>query len=154
MSLRRVLSAAVLAVSVVAISGCATDNPVSSLSGLDATAPGAPTSLVAEDRAGALVLAWNASADADVAGYNVYRYSPDPARENAYVKINGALVTGTEFVVTDAGSDASWYRIKAVDTSANTSAASGAIQGAATGAPGTIDNLPAEPGIEKAPRGH
>ena len=153
MSLRRVLSAAVLAVSLVAVSGCATDNPVSSLSSLDASAPGAPTNFVAEDRDGALVLAWNASADADVAGYNVYRYSPDPARENAYVKINGALVTGTEFVVTDAGSDASWYRIKAVDTSANTSAASGAIQGAATGAPGSLEDLPADPGVEMAPHG-
>jgi len=154
MSLRRVLSVAVLAVSVVAISGCATDNPVSSLSGLDATAPGAPTSIMALDRDGALVLAWNASADADVAGYNVYRYSPDPARENSYVKVNGTLVTGTEYVVTDASSDAAWYRIKAVDTSANASAASGAVQGSATGAPGTVDNLPGDPGIEKAPRGN
>jgi hypothetical protein len=154
MTLRRVLSIAVLAVSVVAVSGCATDNPVSSLSGLDATAPGAPSSILAVDRDGALVLTWNASADADVAGYNVYRYSPDPARENAYVKINGALITGTEYAVTDASSDPSWYRIKAVDTSANTSAASGAVQGAALGAPGTVDNLPGEPGIEKAPHGN
>lgn len=154
MSLRRVLSAAILAVSVVAITGCATDNPVSSLSGLDATAPGAPTSILAEDRNGALVLTWNASSDADVAGYNVYRYSPDPARENAYVKINGAIVTGTEYMVTDATADPSWYRIKAVDTSANASAASGAIQGAALGAPGTVDNLPAEPGIERKSRGN
>jgi hypothetical protein len=153
MTLRRVLSVAVLAVSVVAITGCATDNPVSSLSGLDATAPGAPTSIMALDRDGALVLTWNASPDADVAGYNVYRYSPDPARENSYVKINGALVTGTEYLVTDAG-DPSWYRIKAVDTSANASAASGAIQAVALGAPGTVDNLPGEPGIERATRGN
>jgi hypothetical protein len=148
MSLRRVLFAAVLAVSVVAVSGCATDNPVSSLSGLDATAPGAPTMLKAEDHDGSLVLSWSASADADVAGYNVYRYAPDPARENSYVKINGALVTGTRFAVTDAGSDPSWYRIKAVDTSANASAASAAIEGYTLGAMGTNDPQPREPGIQ------
>ena len=73
MSLRRVFAVAVLAVSACAVSSCATDNPVSSLGGLDATAPGAPTSLVADSKDGGLLLSWNPSADADVAGYNVYR---------------------------------------------------------------------------------
>ncbi|MEP7028994.1 MAG: fibronectin type III domain-containing protein [Candidatus Eisenbacteria bacterium] len=152
MSLRRLLSVAVLAVSTFAVAGCATDNPVAALSNLDATAPGAPTSLQADARQGALVLSWDASADADVAGYNVYRYSPDPARENSYVKVNSALVSGTEYTVTDATGEASWYRVKAVDTSANSSAASSAVE--ASAAPASIGNTmdPGDPGIERASR--
>lgn len=149
MQARRILRVATLSLSLAAFSGCATDNPVSSLSGTDASAPGAPISLVAELRGNDLVLTWDASVDADVAGYDVYRYSPDPARENSYVKINGALVTDTEFMVIDAPSIASWYRIKAVDSSANASAASGALSATA---PATTTNSgvePAEPGIEK-----
>ncbi len=153
MSLRRMLSVAVLAISAFAVAGCTTDNPVAALSGLDATAPGAPTSLQAEARDGALVLSWDASADADVAGYNVYRYQPDPARENSYVKVNSAIITGTEYLVADAGAEASWYRVKAVDTSANSSAASGALQATAPAASlgNTMDT--GDPGIEQAPRG-
>ena len=123
---RRLVCTVVLALAVTAFAGCATDNPLSP-DGIDASAPGAPTNLVAEDRSGNLVLAWDASSDADVVGYDVYRYAPDPARENSYLKVNSGLVVGTEYIVADAASAASWYRVKAVDTGANASAASGAI---------------------------
>jgi hypothetical protein len=149
---RRTVPFAVLALAVATLAGCATDNPLTA-AGIDSTAPGAPTNLAASDRSGSLVLSWDASADADVVGYDVYRYSPDPARENSYVKINGAIVTGNEYVVSDASDAASWYRVKAVDASSNASPASGALAAAAPGVGSVTEgsDLP-EPGIERTTR--
>jgi hypothetical protein len=152
MHVRRVFLSAVSAFSLVAITGCATDNPVSSVGGIDATAPGAPTSLAAEQRGSNLVLSWDASVDPDVAGYDVYRFAPDPARENSYVKVNSALVTDTEYTVPEAPSSTSWYRVKAVDASANASAASGALAAAAPGGSSNVGNDPSEPGVAQQSR--
>jgi len=148
---RRAVSFAVLALAVTAFAGCATDNPLSPAS-IDASAPGAPTNLIAEDHAGSLALAWDASSDADVVGYDVYRYAPDPARENSYVKVNSGLIVGTEYVVADAGSAPSWYRVKAVDAGSNTSAASGAIAAAKPGSGSSEDNGVREPSISRSIR--
>jgi hypothetical protein len=152
MLLRRLGSVAVLALSVAALSGCATDNPVNSLGGLDATAPGAPTSLAASSRGTDLVLTWDASADADVVGYDVYRYAPDPARESAYIKVNSAIVTDTEYVMTDAPASMSWYRVKAVDGSSNASASSGALAAAAPIQGSSDGDTPVEPTISRSNR--
>ena len=146
---RRTVSFAVLALAF-ALAGCATDNPLTA-AGIDSTAPGAPTNLAASERSGSLLLTWDASSDADVVGYDVYRYAPDPARENSYVKINGAIVTDNEFVVSDAGSSSSWYRVKAVDASSNASNASGALAAAAP-LQGSSDGTPSEPAIERMTR--
>lgn len=152
MHARRTVSFVVLALAVAAFAGCATDNPLTA-SGIDSTAPGAPTNLTASASGGNLLLTWDPSSDADVAGYDVYRYSPDPARENAYVKINGALVTGDEYVVTDASTTSSWYRVKAVDASSNSSASSGALAAAAPTTGGADDTAPLpEPGVERSSR--
>jgi hypothetical protein len=149
---RRSVSLAVLALAVAALAGCATDNPLTPNGGIDATAPSAPTHLVAEDRAGSLVISWDASADADVVGYDVFRYSPDPARENSYVKINSGLVVGTEYVVADAPALASWYRVKAVDAGANASSASGALAAAKPSYGSVDDGGVHEPAIDRSAR--
>ena len=149
MHFRRVFCCAALAVSLVAVTGCATDNPVSAVGGIDATAPGAPTSLAAEVRGSDLVLSWDASVDADVVGYDVYRFDPDPARENAYVKVNSAIITDTEYTVPEASSDLSWYRVKALDASANASAASSALAAAAPAMNSNDGAQPSDPGIAK-----
>jgi hypothetical protein len=112
---------------------------------------GAPTNLIAEDRAGSLVLSWDASSDADVVGYDVYRYAPDPARENSYVKVNTGLVAGTEFVIADAASSPSWYRVKAVDAGSNASSASGALA-AAKPSIGSSDNELRDPSVSQSTR--
>ena len=147
---RRTVSFSVLALAVAFFAGCATDNPLTA-AGIDSTAPGAPTNLVASARGGELLLTWDASSDGDVAGYDVYRYSPDPARENSYVKINSSLITDNEYLVTDAAGS-SWYRVKAVDASSNSSAASGALAATAP-ADGSADGNPIpEPGVERSAR--
>ena len=66
----------------------------------------------------------SASSDADVQGYDVYRYAPSPASENSYVKINSALISDTQYLVADASETPAYYRVKAVDRSANLSASS------------------------------
>jgi len=150
MKLRHALSAAVCGVVLVALAGCGTDNPLTGgSSALDSTPPSSPTNVLAEQRSSDLVLTWDASSDADVQGYDVYRYSPDPTRENAYVKVNVSLVTDTEFPVADATAALAWYRVKAVDTSANVSAASSAVQGARPAYIGGTDETPIEQGILK-----
>lgn len=152
MQVRRVLPAVVCGVALFALVGCGTTNPVSSTSGgLDTTPPAAPQNLKAGlDNGGDLLLTWDASSDADVAGYDVYRYSPDPSRENAYVKINSALVTDTSYLVTDATTTDAYYRVKAIDRSSNVSSSSTAVDGAAGEATIGGGNDPSEPGLRRA----
>jgi hypothetical protein len=149
---RRAVPLAAFALVALVTFGCATDNPLSSIGNIDATAPSAPTNLAAEERGGSLVLTWDASADADVIGYDVYVYAPDPARESAYLKVNGALVTDEEYTIADAPSTMAWYRVKAVDASSNRSPASGALAAAVPGVGSNDGGAMAEPGIERGVR--
>src|SRR5713226_8258159 len=150
MQVRRLLPAVVFGAALVVLSGCGSTNPVSTASGaLDTTPPAAPQNLKAGLDTGDLVLSWDASADADVAGYDVYRYAPDPTRENSYVKINPALVTGTSYDVGDATTQDTYYRVKAVDRSSNVSSASDDIVAAAAATPQGAGDAPADPGMRK-----
>jgi hypothetical protein len=144
---RRTMSLPASLVALVALAGCGAENTLSSLDQtLDSAPPSAPTNIRQETRGAISVLAWDESTDADVVGYDVYVYSPDPARESAYVRINAATIEGDEFVVSTSGTLNAWYRVKAVDQSGNRSASSGAayVEGEtsiAGGLPNT-DELP------------
>ena len=130
----------------VALAGCGTDNTVSSLNQADSAPPSAPTNIRQETRGAISVLAWDASPDADVVGYDVLVYSPDPSRENAYVKVNVAAVPGEEFNVTIDGTPNAWYRVKAVDQAGNRSASSSSAYIAGEGQPsGGMDPLDDRP---------
>jgi len=148
---RRLLTAVLFGAALVVASGCGSTNPVSSTnSTLDSTPPAAPQNLLAKtDADGSLLLSWDASPDADVQVYDVYRYAPDPSRENAYVKINPTLVTATQYLVVDASIGGDYYRIKAVDQSANLSASSAAVEGAGSTATGSPDGSPEVPGLKR-----
>jgi penicillin-binding protein len=122
---RRSMSFPAALVALVALAGCGADNTISSLA-TDSAPPSAPTNIREESRGAIAVLAWDASPDADVVGYDVYMYSPDPARESAYVRVNANTIAGEEFEVTTGASNNSWYRVKAVDQSGNRSSSSGA----------------------------
>ena len=95
----------------------------------DLTAPAAPLILnnprVME---GSAMLRWRTSPDSDVVGYNVYRYTPDPSRNIAYVKLNSALVAGTQYQVSGLQGGVTYYfRITARDSAGNESTYSDAI---------------------------
>lgn len=123
----RTTSFAVALVTLVAVAGCGSDNTLSTTNpGYDAAPPSAPSNIRGESRGAISVLAWDASPDADVVGYDVYRYDPDPAREASYVKVNSTTISASEWTVVGAEDPAAWYRVKAVDLSGNRSTASGA----------------------------
>ena len=111
-----------LALTALLATGCASDeNPLAPTStGADTTPPASPQSLTQHTDQGGYRISWAASADADLAGYNVYRYDPDPSRVSAWVKINGSLVTGTTHSVMVAPGE--WnYAVRSVDQSGNES---------------------------------
>jgi hypothetical protein len=65
------------------------------------------------------MLRWNAPSGtdfADIAGYNVYVYQPDPLRQDAYVKYNTDLVPGGRLVMTDLlPGDTYFFKVRAVN---------------------------------------
>lgn len=125
MKSRRALAFPAALVALVALAGCGTDNTLSGPAPTDSAPPSAPTNIREVERGAISVLAWDASPDADVVGYDVYMYAPDPAREAAYVRVNASTIVGEEYVVMGASAE-SWYRVKAVDQSGNRSSSSGA----------------------------
>ena len=98
---RQSVAALAVTLATFALTGCAGDNPVSSTNNLDASPPSAPVNLRTEARGASVLLDWDASTEADVVGYDVYRYDPDPARESAYVKVNAATITDSEYLIAD-----------------------------------------------------
>ena len=146
---RRSTSYAAALVALVALAGCATDNTLSAVSTtLDSAPPSAPTNIRGEERGNVAVLAWDASPEADVIGYDVYVYSPDPARESAYVRLNASPISAEEYSVTDNANLNAWYRVKAVDLSGNRSSGSGAAFVAGTIAVGGTESTE-EPSIRR-----
>ena len=117
-----------LALTVVLATGCTSDeNPLAPTSGgSDTTPPASPLSLVHHTDGTGQVLSWAASADADLAGYNVYRYDPDPSRESAWIKINGSLVSGTSYPIQRTPGE-TIYSIRSVDQSGNESPLSSVV---------------------------
>ena len=144
-------SVAALAVTLAtfALTGCAGDNPVSNTNNLDAAPPSAPVNVRTEARGGSVLLDWDASTEADVVGYDVYRYDPDPARESAYVKVNAATITASEYLIADPSEQGTWYRVKSVDLSSNRSNSSGAAYAGAGVLEGGLPVETGEPGIER-----
>ncbi|MFI5878079.1 PA14 domain-containing protein [Streptomyces sp. NPDC051554] len=86
---------------------------------VDRVAPLAPTGLSIARDAGARrnLLRWSANKEMDVAGYRVYRRTPDQTSFGSPL----ATVTGTTFTDTTAGTTTHLYEVRAVDRSGNTS---------------------------------
>lgn len=90
--------------------------------GVDSIAPSQPSGLTAELKAdGTARLRWQASTEADLAGYRVfYSYHPD----GPYTQMTSDNVTATEYVtksLTDNANAKVYYKIKAIDKRDNTS---------------------------------
>jgi hypothetical protein len=126
-----------LVATVALLAGCGqsssiTDVPDDTPPTLDTTAPPAPTGFAAS---GTRALKWDASAAPDVARYEVFKFSPDPSRTNAYemVDITSASTQRSSIVDGHAGVT-QYFRVRAVDQSGNASPMTGAV--AVEGSPG------------------
>jgi fibronectin type 3 domain-containing protein len=88
----------------------------------DSTPPTAPANLTASAAANTgITLNWSANSESDLAGYNVYRATSSPVGTSG-APLNGSIVTSTGY--TDSAITAGttyFYRVVAVDTSANKS---------------------------------
>jgi len=113
------------------LSGCgSTSNPTNVTPSLDTSPPSAPSSMGFVISDGFGVLSWNASPEADLAGYDVYVYSPDPTRESAYLKIASTSGTANSVTLPSAWSDeGNYFRIVAVDAVGNASGMSSPFLG-------------------------
>lgn len=116
---RKLLS--VVALAAVLATGCTSENPVSPTGSIEDTTPPAVPQNVSSDRGqGAWTMSWSANAEADLAGYNVYRYDPDPSRESSYVKVNSSTITSTSFKLPVLTGELQ-YKVRAVDQTGNLS---------------------------------
>ena len=129
----------------VVLGGCgAGSNPSAPASILDSAPPQAPTGLAQDlNISNVRVLEWTANSEPDLAGYQIYQYSPDPSRDNAYVLVATVSAGTTEWTlpVTDAP-EITWIRMRALDQSGNRSAESAAAN---------VMFLPDSPGQDTGP---
>ncbi len=133
------VSALVLAV---VLGGCGTgSDPVAPSSVIDNAPPQAPSGLAtALNASNVRVLEWAPNPEADLAGYQVYQYSPDPGRDNAYVLVATVSAGTTEWALPVTESmQVTWVRLRALDASGNRSAESAAAQ---------VTLLPGSPGSD------
>jgi hypothetical protein len=116
---RMMLSTLVALTLAALLSGCGQNSTPTGVTPLDETAPAAPSQIVKVDDSATPSgwLSWEPSVSANVATYEVYQYSPDPSREEAYVLVGqtDAAVTRYELPVT-AQVQTVYYRLRAVST--------------------------------------
>ncbi len=152
MVLRRSVAVVAVTLATFALTGCAAEDTLSTLNqNVDTAPPSAPVNIRTEARGPSVLLDWDASTEADVVGYDVFRYDPDPARESAYIKVNSATVSASEYSVDEPSEQATWYRVKAVDLSANRSSSSGAAYVGNGISSAAAPEVGEEPGIERKP---
>ena len=138
-----VMAAAVLALTSY---GCgAGNNPAAPSASLDSAPPQAPVGLVQTLD----TVQWTPNSESDLNGYQVYLYSPDPTRDNAYVL--AAVVPASETSWTLPPVDettTSWVKLCALDTSGNRSAESTALQVTMQPVPAGVEPPSETPGIK------
>lgn len=94
---------------------------------LDNTAPPTPEGLaVSEDPAsGRSTMTWSPSSAADVSAYDVFVYSPDPSRDEAYTLLYTTDGPETRYSLDPTSEPTTkYFRVRAVDNTGNHSALS------------------------------
>ena len=85
----------------------------------DVSAPAAPTGLAAVAGNGQVELAWDANAEPDVAGYNVYRSTTSPVDTGGTPLNGGTLLTDPAFTDDTVVNEVTYhYAVVAVDDTA------------------------------------
>lgn len=114
-----------------ALTGCGNSatGPTAGSPTTDTAAPGAPVGLSStyDNVAGAEMLQWSASPEADVTGYEIYIYSPDPARTNSYALFGTVSSDRTSYPLLPSPGGNEFYRVRAIDGSGNRSGESLAL---------------------------
>ena len=111
----------------------------------DKIAPSAPSSLAAAGSDDAVVLTWDANAEADLVGYHVSRAT---SPTGTYARLTATALTSPGYTDSTAPVGVTmYYRVTAVDLSGNTSVASAASAARTdTTAPGTVADVAAVAG--------
>jgi hypothetical protein len=116
----RMLLSTLVALSLAALlSGCGQNSTPTGVTTLDETAPAAPSALTKVNDAATPSgwLAWEPSVTATVASYEVYQYSPDPSREDAYLLVGQTDASTTRYALPASAEPLTvYYRVKAVST--------------------------------------
>ena len=116
---------------VLAIAGCgAGPDPVAPSAVLDSAPPQAPLGLrQSMDVSGDAVLEWNPNSESDLGGYQIYQYSPDPARDNAYVLVATVDAATLSWKLPNVDEPVTtWVRMRALDSTGNRSAESATVE--------------------------
>jgi fibronectin type 3 domain-containing protein len=111
------------------LAGCGSDKTTSPIIDTpDTVPPAAPAFRGARSDYQVAELMWQKNTEADLAGYNVYLYNPNPDTEKSYLSLNSKLITSTAYRVDGLTPGMTYYfKITAVDRSGNESAYSGAF---------------------------
>jgi hypothetical protein len=123
----RIHRIAVLSLALAALlSGCGNSTNATNVTTpeLDGTAPSAPSalSLATDPSSFNSSLHWSLSSSSDVSRYEIYMFSPDPSRDNAYVLLGETNATTSNFGLDPVGQTTSnFYRVRAVDGNGNRS---------------------------------
>ncbi|MBN1505132.1 MAG: fibronectin type III domain-containing protein [Candidatus Eisenbacteria bacterium] len=105
------------------MTGCSSENSTSPVSTQeDSVPPMAPTAWQPKAIGNSALLRWAKNTEADLAGYNVYKYEPNPQNHNSYIVINSQPTTGNTYTINGLTSGMTYYfRTTAVDMSGNES---------------------------------
>jgi len=119
--------------------------------GPDLTPPSAPTGLSASPGNSQVSLDWNDNTEGDLAGYNVYRST---TAGGGYVKLNGALVTTSDYLDTAVINGITYYYVvTAVDEAQNESSYSGEVSATPVSQPQTVHVENITMALNSLPRG-
>ncbi len=114
------------------LAGCGKSSSVTSpASSLDTTPPAAPTNVTGafDESSHRDYLTWTGSASADVAGYEVWQYTTDPALGGTGVLVGRTDAGASTFTVPLTRDDQqAWFRLRAQDEAGNISAYSQAAE--------------------------
>ncbi|MFC1899862.1 fibronectin type III domain-containing protein, partial [Chloroflexota bacterium] len=112
----------------------------------DTTPPGAPTGLVTTPGNSHVDLDWDDNSEGDLDGYNVYRSTDSGGSPTPYAKVNGSLVTSSDYDDTGLTNETTYYYVvTAVDLADNESDFSGESSATPTALVNLIDGFEGTP---------